>query len=164
MAKGRKSGRALGTQYTEVRFEELVGNPRQVLSRLEPFVEHDLDYDRIKANAIGSVAQPNTSFRDAGPNAEFNPVARWRTMLSQVELARLETVMESTLADLDYRRATDPGQAPDRGRLGRMTRLYRTYYSIKHGAKRTPLGRILLKPDDAAPAPNLEPAHGGPAR
>lgn len=164
VATGRKYGRALGTQYTEVRFEDLVGNPRQILSRLEPFVEHDLDYDRIQANGIGSVSQPNTSFRDTGPSAGFNPVARWRTMLSPAELARLETALQGTLSDLGYHRATDPSDARDPGRLGRMARLYRTYFSIKHWAKRnTPIARILLEPDDAAPGAEPEPAHGGSA-
>src|SRR5215471_16980710 len=46
--KGRRDGRRFGEDYTEVRFEKLVTNPRQVLSRLSGFLEHDLDYDRIQ--------------------------------------------------------------------------------------------------------------------
>ena len=35
--KGRRDGRDLGEDYTEVRFEELVGRPRETLARLGSF-------------------------------------------------------------------------------------------------------------------------------
>ncbi len=60
--KGRKDGRDLGADYTEVRFEELVGSPQETLARLGSFIDHDLDYDRIQKVGIGSVSAPNTSF------------------------------------------------------------------------------------------------------
>src|SRR5438132_11876943 len=50
--KGREDGRKLGNDYCEVRFEELIQDPRTVLFRLGEFIEHDLDYDRIREIGI----------------------------------------------------------------------------------------------------------------
>ncbi len=52
--EGRKQGKRLGPDYREIRFEELVTNPRQTLSQLGEFIEHELDYDRIQHVGIGS--------------------------------------------------------------------------------------------------------------
>jgi len=60
--KGRRDGRDLSEDYTEVRFEDLIHRPRETLARLSAFIEHDLDYDRIQPVGIGSVSAPNSSF------------------------------------------------------------------------------------------------------
>ena len=62
--RGREVGRTLGNDYIEVHYEDVVRKPREVLARLEPFIDHDLNYDRIQKVAIGSVAVPNTAFKD----------------------------------------------------------------------------------------------------
>jgi len=54
--KGRDAGRKLGNDYMEVRFEDLVSDPRATLARVGAFIDHDLDYDRIKEVGIGSVS------------------------------------------------------------------------------------------------------------
>ncbi|HKN73344.1 MAG TPA: sulfotransferase [Terriglobales bacterium] len=48
VSKGRRYGRALGADYMEVHYEDLVQNPRATLARIGKFIEHDLDYDRIQ--------------------------------------------------------------------------------------------------------------------
>ena len=79
--KGREQGERLGEDYQEVRFEELITNPREALKQLGLFIDHDLDYDRIQQTGIGSVSQPNSSFAGESPGA-FDPVARWKAKMS----------------------------------------------------------------------------------
>src|SRR5215467_14490884 len=134
--KGRRDGTRYGKDYCEVRFEHLVQEPRRVLGMLSEFIEHDLDHDRIQANAIGSVSEPNTSFA----NGSFNPVGRWRASLSEAELAQLEGLIGETLRDLDYPLAN--------GHPANMRRLrnnYSQYFDFKLWLKsKTPAGRFLV--------------------
>jgi hypothetical protein len=53
--KGREQGRSLGEDYMEVRFEELVQNPRIVLPGIGDFIGQTLDYDFLLENAVGSL-------------------------------------------------------------------------------------------------------------
>jgi len=134
--KGRRDGPFYGGDYCEVRFEQLVQDPRHVLAVLSEFIEHDLDYDRIQTNGIGSVSEPNTSFA----NSSFNPVGRWRESLSQTELAQLEGLIGDTLRELEYPLATD--HAPN---LWGLRNSYRHYFDFKLWLKsKTPAGRFLV--------------------
>jgi len=56
-----------------VHYEDLVQNPRETLARIGEFIEHDLDYDRIQQVALGSVHNPNSSFRGDGKETEAPP-------------------------------------------------------------------------------------------
>jgi len=142
--KGRRDGRELGNHYCEVRFEDLIGNPRVVLSRLSGFIEHDLDYDRIQKSGIGSVSEPNTSF-SPGAEGSFNPIGRWRESLSEEELARLEGMIGDTLNELGYPLATTTQMSAD---LQGLRNRYRRYFDLKHWLKsQTPAGRVLVTRD-----------------
>ena len=59
---GRRAGKMLDSDYTEVHFETLITEPRQTLARLGTFIDHELNYDRIQQIAIGSVRDPNTAY------------------------------------------------------------------------------------------------------
>jgi hypothetical protein len=144
--KGRENGRAWGGDYTEVHFEDLISDPRPTLKKLGEFVEHDLDYDRILSVGIGSVSDPNTSFK-SGEKRTFNPVGRWRSQFTAEALAEFETFLGSTLKDLGYALAS--GKDPRNGRQfsGRRA-AYQTVYGTKLWLKRnTPLGRWLISDD-----------------
>ena len=79
--KGKDAGEEMPDNDIEVRFEELVGDPRSVLARLSAFLQHDLDYDRILENRVGAVAKPNSSFRSSeGENV--HPIGRWKRQLT----------------------------------------------------------------------------------
>jgi hypothetical protein len=138
--KGRTAGSQLGNDYTEVRFEELVGNPRAVLQQLSSFLHHDLNYDRIQETAIGTVARPNSSFkRDA--QRDFSPVERWKKQLSATHLTKIEGLVGGTLSELGYKLA-----AP--GRNGRFDRawnrlIYRQFFELKYLSKTNPVVRAL---------------------
>jgi hypothetical protein len=145
--KGRKDGRDLGGDYTEVRFEELVGSPRETLARLGSFIAHDLDYDRIQTVGIGSVRAPNSSFKESSPET-FNPAGRWKNTYTPQDLMTFEGLVGGTLEELGYELGTKDSNALRRGDLKRMRYVYRTYFDCKLFLKaKTPLGRLLVTRD-----------------
>jgi hypothetical protein len=145
--RGRKDGQALGHDYLEVRFEELVGQPREILATVSQFIEQDLDYDRIRKAGIGTVRTPNTSFPDITAPEEFDPVGRWRTGFSPDELACFESLVGTTLRELGYEPASAL-EPESKGELRRMRGLYRMWFDTKRFLKgKTPLGRWLISRD-----------------
>lgn len=146
--KGRENGKALGPDYREIHYEELVSHPRETLVQLEDFVEQELDYDHMQRVGIGSVSKPNSSFQPESGGTEFNPVARWKS-LPAARLRDLDCVIGDTLAELGYPVvASDTADAPNRGALERMRGLYHGYFESKHTLKtKTPLGRWFASRD-----------------
>ncbi len=145
--KGRRDGRDLGGDYTEVHFEELVGRPHETLARLGDFIGQRLDYDRILQTGIGSVSSPNTSFEDASKD-NFNPTGRWRSGYSAEELTMFEGLVGGTLEENGYELATKDRDALNRPELRRMRAMYRKYFDAKLYLKaKTPLGQLLVTRD-----------------
>jgi hypothetical protein len=140
--KGREQGRRLGADYQEVRFEELNANPQETLSRLGLFIDHDLDYDRIQRAGIGSVSEPNSSFTDEA-GGTFNPVARWKTKMSQEQVHAFDDLIGDFLRELGY----TPGSESERRTSLHAARLRATYlamFEAKHWLRNnTPLGRFV---------------------
>ncbi len=145
--KGRRDGRDLGADYTEVHFEELLGQPNETLAKLSEFIGQELNYDKIRRVGIGSVSAPNTSFKDGAPE-DFNPVGRWRDGYSDEELAMFEGLVCRTLEETGYDLATKDLDTRDRTDLRLMRSMYRTYFDTKLYLKaKTPLGRWLVTRD-----------------
>jgi hypothetical protein len=145
VSKGREFGRAFGADYIEVHYEDLVRKPAEVLKSLEPFIEHDLDYRRIKEAGIGSVSAPNTAFKEE----KRSPIGRWRTDLSERELATLEGLIGGGLEKLGYELSTNGASRSD---LAAMRAAYRLYFETKFYVKtRTPLARWLVTRELYAP-------------
>jgi len=140
--RGRAAGAKLGDDYTEVRFEELVNDPRGVLGRLSSFLGQELDHDLIQKNAIGSVARPNTSF-NAESAAEFNPVGRWKRQLSAIRVTRIESLVGKTLAQLGYPLATSSGLNSDHPTVAWTRLIYRRFFELKVQLKNNPFLRAL---------------------
>jgi hypothetical protein len=139
---GRQQARHLGADYCEVRFEELIASPRETLSRLGSFIDHDLNYERIQRAGIGSVSKPNTSFSTEG-GASFNPVGRWKTKMTAEELAAFEELIGGLLAQLGYElsSAADPTES---FRTARMRASYLRLFEAKHWVRtKTPLGTLV---------------------
>jgi hypothetical protein len=141
--RGRTHLSRYAADTLEVRFESLLREPGPTLDRVSAFLRHDLDYERIRREGIGSVTRPNTSFPD-GPARRFEPVGRWRG-LDSYRLARLEGGIGGFLDELGYALESDPGaRVSARSRLGPARRLTSTYFSGRHWLKtRTPLGRVF---------------------
>lgn len=138
--KGREGGALFGNDYTEVRFEELVNDPRAVLRRLSCFLEHDLNYDWIQKNAIGTVARPNTSFKG---RKDFSPVERWKEQLTQEQLTRIEGLVGDTLSELGYELATAGAGACSKVDLAWNRFLYRQFFELKQEWKKNGILRAL---------------------
>jgi glycosyltransferase involved in cell wall biosynthesis len=144
--KGRKNGKALGADYKEVRYEELVGNPRATLAGLSEFIGQSLDYDHIERVGIGSVSQPNSSFEKEGRSGEFRPVARWKASLSEQRLKEVEGLVGQTLVSLGYGLGTVPSEPA--ATLKGMRTTYPSYFSMKLTLKtKTPLGQWFARDD-----------------
>jgi len=140
VSRGREYGRALGADYYELHYEDLVEKPRETLSGLGEFVGQDLDYDKIQQVGIGSVSAPNTSFTsDSG--AEFNPVGRWEKKMSAEQLADFEALTGGFLQELGYPLSSST-QSPDIRSL-RLRSTYFSSFAARHWLKsQTPLGRF----------------------
>jgi hypothetical protein len=145
--KGRRDGRNLGDDYAEVKFEELIREPRETLARLGQFIGQELDYDRIREVGIGSVSAPNTSFGGESEST-FNPVGRWRSGYSTEELATFEGLVGRTLIETGYELASADKSDLNSSKFGIMRATYRTYFDTKLYLKaRTPLGQLLIDHD-----------------
>ncbi|MFZ0772487.1 MAG: sulfotransferase [Candidatus Sulfotelmatobacter sp.] len=138
---GRRLGASLGGDYMEVRFEDLQAEPRATLQRIGEFVRQDLDYEHIMRVGIGSVRDPNTSFKgDSG-----SPVGRWKKKMSPEKLAMFEKLVGATLRELGYPLAGE-GAAVDRIAAIRIKAFYRAYLDAKFWFKNSKLGRSYLGP------------------
>jgi hypothetical protein len=145
--KGRESGLALGPDYTEIRFEELLAHPRETVAKVGRFIDQELDYDEILRVGIGSVHQPNTSF-GGDTEQEFSPVGRWRSVFSESELAEFEGLVGSTLESLGYELGANNRSRLSCSGLRRLRMQYRRYFDGKRFLKaRTPLGKLLVTRD-----------------
>src|SRR5882672_4560769 len=100
--RGRQYGRAMGADYLEVHYEDVVEKPRETLARIGAFIDQELDYDRIQKDAQGSMVDPNSSFRGDGQEKESNPVERWKTVLSADEVAQMESLIGDRLQEMKY--------------------------------------------------------------
>ena len=142
VSKGRKYGRALGADYMEVHFEDVVEKPREALARIGAFIDHDLDYDRIQQNAQGSMVAPNSSFRGDGLEKESNPVGRWKTVLSAEQIAQVESLVGDELVETGYSLAAPDGQKRASFTVSLMSFLYPIYFDVKLWLKTyTPLAK-----------------------
>jgi Sulfotransferase family len=144
--RGRADGFASPGQYIEIRFEDLIADPRVTLRQVGLFIDHDLDYDRILRNPVHSMIQPNTSFRESLGSQDFNPVGRWKDKCSPEDVRLCEMLVGASLRELGYPLAF----AEDRRRptlaASAMRALYPRHFTTKHWLKtRTPLGRMLTK-------------------
>jgi hypothetical protein len=104
--QGRSFGQSIPADYMEVRFEHLLADPQETLKAIGRFIDHSLDYEVIRRIAYGSVAEPNTSFRQEEGCADFNPVGRWKTAFSPEQLLRFERLIGKTLVSLGYQADT----------------------------------------------------------
>ena len=143
VSKGRRYGRAMGPDYIEVHYEDLVQHPREFLARLGEFIDHDLDYDRIQQVALGSVQSPNSSFKGDTQGQEKNPMGRWKTVLSANQIAELESAIADLLVDTGYELTTPKNQLSPSFSVRMMQFVYPRFYDFKLWLKsHTPLARI----------------------
>jgi hypothetical protein len=136
--KGREYGRRLGADYLEVRYEDLVRQPKETLKALSVFMHHDLNYERIHQNCIGTVRTPNSSFNGATSRDTFKPIGRWKG-LEGAEAERMEALLAPLLRELGY----DVNQSAKLDFTARRIRgFYQVYRELKQALKRSPFARF----------------------
>ena len=147
VSKGRRYGQAMAGDYMEVHYEDLVQNPRDTLARIGKFIAHDLDYDRIQQVALGSVHNPNSSFRGDGKETEANTIGRWKRMFTPPQVRDLESSIGNLLIASGYALETPPAERNSSSFAVRfMNFLYPIYFEFKLWLKsHTPLARIADK-------------------
>jgi hypothetical protein len=140
---GRRSGRLVEQDYMEVRFEELVADPRNVVKRVSEFIDQPIDFEFVQKHSVGTLKDPNSSFRDECENNALRPVERWKRVLSPSEVRSLESAIGKTLQELGY--TIDESNCGARTlRIQLMRRAYFAYFGAKHWLKtRTFLGRFV---------------------
>lgn len=136
---GRRDGVQLGSDYCEVRYEDLVSKPRETLAQLSSFIGQELDYDEIQKVAIGSVSKPNTSFQG---ESSFVPVKRWERFYTPEQLAMFDGLVGEALRELGYEPLAGAGISLG---LALFRAQYRALFETKHYARtKTPLGRLFI--------------------
>jgi hypothetical protein len=143
LQKGRRDGREIPDDYVEIHYEDLVGDPRRTLKVLSEFLDHDLDYDRIRNAALGTLSKPNSSFREETADVRSNPIQRWRQRLSQREVASLEWQVGKTLEELGYPRTSPADSWKPAVRDRWLRAVYPSFLESKLWMKmNTPFGRF----------------------
>jgi Sulfotransferase family len=138
-------GRSLGNDYLEVHFEDLINSPQETLKTVARFLDHELDYDRIRQVGYGSVSKPNTFFV-SGSREKFSPIGRWKKAFSASELRRFECMVGPTLLEHGYALASRASVAAGAAHQSAMTmetkitrQFYRTLFVSKERMKNNPL-------------------------
>ena len=143
VGKGRRYGRALGNDYMEVHYEDVVQNPRETLTRIGEFIDQDLDYDKIQQVALGSVHDPNSSFRGDGKEAEAQTIGRWKSNFRPEEIRDIESLQCDLLQATGYQLSTPPEKLRPSLAVRLMSLLYPLYFDFKFWLKsETPLARL----------------------
>jgi hypothetical protein len=141
--KGRQYARMFPADYIEIHYEDLVTQPEKVLRALAEFLDHDLDYSRIRNGAVGRVNSPNTIWKEEVQLGSFQPINRWKSKLSPSEIAALELLIGDCLQEFGYSLETKDQQSHGDPRLSLMRLLYPRYFDAKLSLKsNTLLGRF----------------------
>ena len=143
--KGRELGARLGPKYMEVRYEGLVLELSKNLERIGAFIQHDLNYERIRQTSVGSVKKPLTSFTEDLQKGEFTPVGRWKNRFPGDQLCQFEALVGGYMRELGYTTETDAERVNHRvsHKIDRVT--YGAFYEFKQWTKtHTPLSRWMV--------------------
>lgn len=138
VSNGRAAGRQLGPdRYREVRYEELVENPRGTLGQLCAFVrlnfdEAMLDYT-ARADELMSTGRPGAHVHLR--LAPTKGLRDWRTEMSRAQVTRFELIAGDLLDELGYERAT-PRRRGAAGIRAGLTLAVRTGVNARQARRR----------------------------
>ena len=141
--KGREHGRRFPADYIEIHYEDLVTKPEETLRTLGGFIDHDLDYDRIRNAGLGRLSESNSSFREEGAKAPINPLGRWKERLSHTDVVAIESVVADCLEETGYALSVPAAERRPGARSEWMRAVYPTFLNTKFWLKlNTPVGRM----------------------
>ena len=139
---GRTAGRLFPADYIEIRYEDLITNPRETLSKLGSFIACDLDYAQIQRAGLGSLSTTNSSFREEGKE-KTNPLGRWKKRLSPENIAAIESTVGDCLEENGYQLSLSVAERRISLRGSFMRVMYPAFLDSKLWLKlNTPLGRF----------------------
>jgi sulfotransferase family protein len=143
---GLDAGTALGTNYMEVRFEDLITKPHETFAKIGLFIDEDLDYDRIRQQGVGAVNKPNTSFKAESTKTGFDPVSRWKRDYPKGELLRLEKAIGPFLKKMGYQLSTPENELGDTFGPRSLRTFYRNYLASRLFVKTYfPMARYFVR-------------------
>jgi hypothetical protein len=143
VGKGREYGQAMGPDYMEVHYEDLVRDPRATLAQVGKFIEHDLDYDRIQRVALGSVHRPNSSFHSDTKEAGASTTGRWKRVFTPEQARNLEWCLADLLEATGYKLETPASELRAPASVRFMNFYYPLYLQTRYWLKwNTPLARL----------------------
>jgi hypothetical protein len=143
VGKGREYGRAMGPDYLEVHYEDMVRDPRATLARVGKFIDQDLDYDRIQRVGLGSVQHPNSSFQRDSKEAGASTTGRWKRVFTPAQVRNLEWCIGDLLVDTGYALETPVSELRPPLSVRSMNFLYPLYLKSRYWLKwHTPLARL----------------------
>jgi hypothetical protein len=141
--RGRAAGRLIPADYIEIRYEDLITNPRETLARLGSFLDHDLDYERIQRASLGRLSETNSSFREEEGGEKINPLGRWKERLSVASVAAIEGAVGDCLEDNGYPLSLPAAERRISWRSSWMRSIYPLFLGSKLWLKlNTPVGRF----------------------
>ena len=160
--KGRTHGGKFPADYMEIHYEDLITDPRETLSKVGGFIDHDLDYDRIQRVALGRLSAPNSSFRGEALEQQISPLARWKACLAPADVAAIESTVAECLRENGYDLSLPAAERRRSLRHSWMRAMYPVFLDGKLWLKlHTPAGRFtdlsFLELEDG-PAPMAESA------
>jgi len=165
---GRAAGKLFPADYIEIHYEDLITSPREALGRLGGFIDHDLDYERIREAGLGSLSKTNSSFREEAAKEKINPLGRWKERLSAENVAAIESTVGDCLEENGYELSAGAGGRRIRARHWLMSGMYPAFLGSKLWLKlNTPMGRLanesaLELADEAAPMAEMA-SHSKPS-
>jgi hypothetical protein len=141
--KGREQARKFTADYVEIRYEDLMADPKRVLGDLGTFLDHDLDYDRIQQAGLGRLSETNSSFREEGNKETINPLGRWKERLAPADVAAIESTVGECLQENGYELSLSNGQRRRTLKHSLMRSEYSMFLNTKLWLKlNTPVGRF----------------------
>jgi hypothetical protein len=141
--QGRARGSKFPADYIEIRYEDLITNPRETLGKLGGFIDHDLDYDRIQRAGLGRLSETNSSFREEGPQEKIKPLGRWKERLAPAEVAAIEATVGECLQENSYELSLSARERRRSLRQSWMRGVYPVFLDGKLWLKlHTPVGRL----------------------
>ena len=143
VGKGRQYGKAMGPDYLEVHYEDMVRDPRGTLAQVGKFIEQDLDYDRIQKVGLGSVQHPNSSFQRDSKEAGASTTGRWKRVFTPEQARNVEWCIGDLLVDTGYKLETPAEELRAPFDVKLMNMYYPFYLNSRYWLKwNTPFARL----------------------
>lgn len=164
--RGRAHGRKFLADYIEIRYEDLIADPRATLGKLGRFLDHELNYDRIQRAGLGRLSETNSSFREEAEKEPINPLGRWKERLAHADVAGIEATVGECLEENGYELSLPAAERRRTLRQSWMRGMYPAFLGGKLWMKlHTPAGRFasmsVLELEDE-PAPVAESVGSSP--